>query len=366
MSVLPELTVGEVNYNSIELKWDDGENNNINKKRRLFHVQLNRARARSPCPGGPMFDPLTNYQGYSVQYVFKSLEPMTQYLCRLRTMNDENGSQESGWSESITVCTTNEPPSGAELHKAVARQELEKVRSILEENSSVVEVMDKFSLTPLMVAAQKGFTNIMEMLLEFNADPEYANTNGKTSLMVACYAGQEEAARLLRQHGASWEKRDKNGLTAVHWTADGGHDDLLLWVLRDGGPVDIQDTISGWTPLMRVACLSGNYEVAETLIGKGADINKSDKSGKTVLMAASMNGHFNLVRLLVEKGADIYLQNREGKTALEFARSMERHSIIKYLEFQVGKEEKQRKAKLLEEKLKESQQKLDQLQMNVN
>lgn len=116
---------------------------------------------------------------------------------------------------------------------------------------------------------------------------------------------------------------------------------------------------------MRVACLSGNYDVAETLIDKGADINRFDKTGKNVLMAASMNGHFNLVRLLVDKGADIYLKNREGKTALEFARSMERHSIIKYLEFQVEKEEKQRKAKLLEEKIRDSQQKLSQLQMNI-
>lgn len=363
---LPELTVGEVNYNSIELKWEDPENNN-NKKRKLFHVQLNRARARSPCPGGPMLDPLTNYQGYSQQYVFKGLESMTQYLCRLRIMDSEIDRQgNSGWSEPITVCTANEPPSGAELHKAVSRQDLEKVRQILEEHIAVVEVMDKFGLTPLMVAAQKGFTDVMEILLEFNADPEYSNSSGKTALMIACYAGQEDAAKLLREHGASWETRDRNGLTAVHWTADGGHDDLLLWVLRKGGPVDIEDSVNGWTPLMRVACLTGNDEVAEVLIGKGADINRVDKSGKTVLMAASMNGHFNLVRLLVDKGADVFLKNREGKTALEFARSMERQRIIKYLEFQVAKDEKQRKAKLLEEKLKENQVKLDQMQIGAN
>lgn len=155
---LPELTVGEVNYNSIELKWEDSGSDNNNKKRKLFHVQLNRARARSPCPGGPTLDPLTNYQGYSQQNVFKGLEPMTQYLCRLRIMDGESDRQGSGWSEPITVCTANEPPSGAELHKAVSRQDLEKVRQILEEHSAVVEVMDKFGLTPLMVAAQKGFT----------------------------------------------------------------------------------------------------------------------------------------------------------------------------------------------------------------
>ena len=205
----------------------------------------------------------------------------------------------------------------------------------------------------------------MQILLEFNADPEYAGSSGKKCLMIACYAGQEDAAKMLRRQGASWESRDKNGLTAVHWAADGGHDDLLLWVLRDGAPVDVPDTLNGWSPLMRVACLTGNEDVAEVLIARGADVNKVDNSGKTVLMAASMNGHFNLVRLLVEKGANIYLQNREGKTALEFARSFDRHRIIKYLEFQVAKDEKQRKAKLLEEKLRQQEEQLNQLQMKA-
>lgn len=161
---LPELTVGEVNYNSIELRWEDSGNDNNNKKRKLFHVQLNRARARSPCPGGPTLDPLTNYQGYSQQYVFKGLEPMTQYLCRLRVMESDTDRQGGGWSEPITVCTANEPPSGAELHKAVSRQALEKVRQILQENNTVVEVMDKFGLTPLMVAAEKGFIGKLGVL----------------------------------------------------------------------------------------------------------------------------------------------------------------------------------------------------------
>lgn len=191
--------------------------------------------------------------------------------------------------------------------------------------------------------------DVMKVLLDYGADPSYVNSSGKTCLMIACYAGQEDAVKLLRKRGVSWDSRDKNGLTAVHWAADGGHDDLLLWMLRDGAKVDMPDALNGWTPLMRVACLSGNEDVAEVLIAKQADVNKIDNSGKTILMAASMNGHFNLVRLLVEKGANIYLKNREGKTALEFAQSFDRHRIIKYLEYQVQKDEKQRKAKLVEE-----------------
>lgn len=80
-------------------------------------------------------------------------------------------------------------------------------------------------------------------------------------------------------------------------------------------------------------------------------------------MAAAMNGHFDMVRLLVEKGADILRKNREGKTALDFAQSFERHRIIKFLDFQYQKEEKQRKAKLLEEKQREIREQTRKLQL---
>lgn len=76
-----------------------------------------------------------------------------------------------------------------------------------------------------------------------------------------------------------------------------------------------------------------------------------------------MNGHFDMVRLLVEKGADVMRKNREGKTALEFAQSFERHRIIKFLDFQYQKEEKQRKAKLLEEKQREVREQTRKLQL---
>lgn len=104
--------------------------------------------------------------------------------------------------------------------------------------------------------------------MELGADPDYRNPAGKTCLMIACYAGQEDAVKLLRQKEVPWTTRDNTGLTAVHWAAEGGHDDLLLWMLREGAEVDAEDTANRWTPLMRVACLSGNYDVSEVLIGK--------------------------------------------------------------------------------------------------
>lgn len=153
MAGFPKLSVGKITYNSIELSWDE-ENNNDDKKKK-YHIQLTKARSRSPSPGAPALDPLTNYQGFGQHHVFKGLEPLTEYLCRVRIV--EEGLGHARWGQPAHVTTAKEPPSGAELHKAVANQNLEHVRKVLQENSSVVEVMDKHGLTPLMVAAQKGY-----------------------------------------------------------------------------------------------------------------------------------------------------------------------------------------------------------------
>lgn len=100
---------------------------------------------------------------------------------------------------------------------------------------------------------------------------------------------------------------DKNGLIVVYCIVDGGYDDFFLWVLRDGGLVDIEDIINGWIFLMCVVCLFGNYDVVEIFLDKGVDINKFDKLGKNVFMVVFMNGYFNMVCLFVECGVDIYL-----------------------------------------------------------
>lgn len=48
--------------------------------------------------------------------------------------------------------------------------------------------------------------------------------------------------------------------------------------------VDVVDTGSGWTPLMRVSAMTGSQKVASLLIEAGADVNVKDKDGKTPLM----------------------------------------------------------------------------------
>ena len=58
-------------------------------------------------------------------------------------------------------------------------------------------------ITPLMAAAEHGYTEIVEFLLEHGADARQKNFDGETAFDIAVAAGHEGIATLLLQHGAT-------------------------------------------------------------------------------------------------------------------------------------------------------------------
>lgn len=60
--------------------------------------------------------------------------------------------------------------------------------------------------------------------------------------------------------------------------------------------------------LSPTAAVTGDKDCAGLLIREGADVNTTDKDGKTALMIGVVNGHLALVQLLLDNGADITLK----------------------------------------------------------
>ena len=87
----------------------------------------------------------------------------------------------------------------------------------------------------------------------------------------------------------------------------------------------------GMTPLM-MAALEGQPEIAEMLLGYGANIRTRDKLGNSALIYAAAGGHFEAVEVLLGRGADPTLTDHTGRTALECARQNRHRAIVKMLE----------------------------------
>jgi len=79
-----------------------------------------------------------------------------------------------------------------------------------------------------------------------------------------------------------------------------------------------KETDVGWRPLYR-AVLSGNTQMAELLIDKGADVNAKDYNGWTSLHWAARLGSKDIVEFLIVRGADINAKNNKSFTPLHCA-----------------------------------------------
>ncbi|KAM6956165.1 fibronectin type 3 and ankyrin repeat domains 1 protein [Aplochiton taeniatus] len=270
----------------------------------------------------------TIYVGYSNHHTVEGLEPSSSYKFRLRVTKP---SGESRYSPAVSVSTTREPLSGRNLHRAVNMNDEEEMAKVLQSGTVCVNVTDKLGFTPLMVAAQKGFSRIVHKLVEHGADVNMKNGSGKDSLMLACFAGQLDIVKYLRRFVVTWNSQDMGGCTPLHWAADGGHLPVIAYMIQDGCELDVRDNVSYWTPLMRVSATGGNPAVASLLISAGADVNTRDKDGKTPLMVAVLNNHEELVQLLLDSGADHHVKNEFGSGAAEMAKAFGRENIISLL-----------------------------------
>ena len=72
----------------------------------------------------------------------------------------------------------------------------------------------------------------------------------------------------------------------------------------------------------------GMLGVVSLLIGRGAEVNQTDREGMTALMVASKAGDVKTVELLLKEGADVSLLNFKRESALDMTDSVEIQKIL--------------------------------------
>ena len=100
---------------------------------------------------------------------------------------------------------------------------------------------------------------------------------------------------------------------------------------------DIFDFDNEGVSIFDMAVTYNNIEMVKYLIEHGIDVNKTDRrSGFTSLMAAACYGRNEVVRLLLEYGADKNLADTKGFSAIDFARKMNKKSILKLFDYDLN------------------------------
>ena len=100
-------------------------------------------------------------------------------------------------------------------------ESIEETSQYLIENKSEVNHADIFGNTPILLASQNGFFNIVDLLIKKGANVNFRSNNFLRPIHMALHNEHYKIAKLLMENGADPLVEDENGLTTLHIAASG-------------------------------------------------------------------------------------------------------------------------------------------------
>ncbi|KAG2487525.1 hypothetical protein HYH03_013806 [Edaphochlamys debaryana] len=179
-----------------------------------------------------------------------------------------------------------------------ARQEgdLETVRRLLA-NPGVDSARDD-GTTPLILAAERGHTRVVRLLLEAGADMNAATEGGDTALSLAAAEGHTEVVRLLAEAGADVNAADEEGSAPLAVAAHRGHTEVVRALLRAGAEQGAKDA-EGNTALHLAASAGREEAVAALLQASSAHFDTPNEyGGHKPMDLATAGGHLQVAHLV--------------------------------------------------------------------
>lgn len=87
-----------------------------------------------------------------------------------------------------------------EFIDAVYMRKFQYINDALEGDCNLVNYIDEYGNTPLMIAVAQGYYTLCGLLLQYGADPNFKN-NGNDIMGIACHYGNRDIIDLLVECG---------------------------------------------------------------------------------------------------------------------------------------------------------------------
>lgn len=217
------------------------------------------------------------------------------------------------------------------LHCAVHRGHEEMVDLLIEHNANL-NATSKDGSTALHIAAEQGHRKLIKTLLNRRINSRTANLQGSTALQSAVGTASDEATvpLLIKSRFDMDVQNTVTGNTALHLAVELKRPRILLFLIEKGANLNILNR-QGLTPL-QLACKIDNCEAVSLLLERGAKPETRSSSGNTALHISAGEGHWIAFDLLITGGADVNAWNNDGDSLLhEQARKGSTMSIIAHL-----------------------------------
>ncbi|XP_050396463.1 serine/threonine-protein phosphatase 6 regulatory ankyrin repeat subunit B [Patella vulgata] len=213
-----------------------------------------------------------------------------------------------------------------------------EIVEILVEYEANVNAKDRFDVTAVHIAAENGSLKCLQVLLEAGADTNIAtkyskygsytatpHAGGTTALQLAAMNNHVSCVKELIYYGADYNAVDEFGRTSLYIAAQKGFADCVHAHLDNAIRTDILSIPvkeTNETPLHE--CVRhGNLSCVSSLLKHGSDCNYKNSAGLSALhlsLIADKKFSMEIVRELITQGynIDVNLKDRNGNTPLHY------------------------------------------------
>jgi len=183
----------------------------------------------------------------------------------------------------------------------------------------------------LFAASSYGDIAEMQRAIDAHADINFASRLGETPLCVAARKGNTAAVRLLLQHGADPAVTGSDQHTALEWALFSHHLSTVEALLDAGA--DPRAPISGQRSMLYMAAWGFDEPaLLDRILRAGVDVNARDITHQTALFGAAHAGHEHAAKFLLDHGADPTGSDTYSKTAEDYAVQNHHEAIVKLIE----------------------------------
>ena len=230
------------------------------------------------------------------------------------------------------------PIGTTKLHIAANSGQTEGVLALLDRNSSLIDCLDQYGRTPLVLALQNGRMEAAQILIKRGAKLDVKFQDDGTTVIAALanssvfhpllrhlvaasvalscelssllpivsYEGNTELLySLLNGYQVDVDYKDNLQCTALHYASQNGFAEIVRALLMNGASKTIRNSW-GTTPL-HVACSAGHLEVTKSLLEFDSSpastknvLNCKNKAGYTPVMCAFSNKQIELALYILE------------------------------------------------------------------
>ncbi|CAD5113657.1 DgyrCDS2818 [Dimorphilus gyrociliatus] len=241
------------------------------------------------------------------------------------------------------------------------------VKVLIEEGKADINQTRKLGLvSPLILAASMGYSQILEILLENGANVDTTIHGHETALHYASALGHTTCAKILLNKGASVDFLNELGETPLQLAAMGDHCEIVNLLLENGARLDhsSKDGTSLWhiaiekkdTTLLElfiqfymqtrrlsklifpentrsplhIAAYYGSVSAIKEFKEYGVDLQGCDEHGNTILHVGARENHSEFLSEFLDHSL-VDLQSKNGETALHVAVRYDLSESVKVL-----------------------------------